>query len=124
MTEFKELGKIESAFFGFSDHHILTFMIGFKFGGTGQGFGNYTLDTYDKEKRRRVGTAAGTDLLIKILELFQVDEFSKLKGRYAYAIREKDRWGMIVGIELPEADGGKRFMISDWQQEWFPKEAA
>lgn len=119
----KELGKIESTFFGYSDHRILTFMLHMTFGGTGQGFGNYTLDTWNKEKQRREGTAAGTDLLIRLLELFKVDEIGKIKGRYAYALREKGH-GPIIGLQLPEADGGKTFLISEWQQEWFPKEAA
>lgn len=114
----KQLGKIKSVFFGFEDHKILSFMISFDFGGTGQGFGGYALDTFDKSKNRRVGCAAGTDLILKLLNLFGVNELSEIEGRHCYALRDKS-FGPIVGLQTTEPEGDKMFLIQDWQKEWF-----
>ena len=87
------LGKITKVFFGKEDHGFLTFMLTFDFGGTGQGFGGYCLDTYDKEKDRRVGHAAGTDLILRLLNTFQVDSLHEIEGKSAYAIRDQEGHG-------------------------------
>lgn len=120
--KFQQLGKVESVMFGFEDHGILTFMIYLNYGGSCQGFGGYALDTYDKEKKRRVGTAAGTDLILKLLNLFKVSKLDDIEGRSVFALRDSDNWtSSIVGLKLPDFDGGEELLISDWQKEWFPE---
>lgn len=109
----KELGKIRSTFFGIEDHGMLTIMIDFDFGGSGQGFGGYALDISDGNKR--VGTAAGTDFLLRILKLFKVDQLKQIVGRTAYALKKGDRFSSsIVGIQLPKFDGAGYFLVADW----------
>ena len=123
MNDKKELGKITKVFFGKEDHDILSFMIHFDFGGSGQGFGGYCLDTFDKDKKKRVGCAAGTDLILRLLDLFNVKTLDEIIGKNAYVIRggESTGWNSpIIGIETPPFEGGKRFMIEDWKQDWFP----
>lgn len=117
----RELGKVESADVFIEDHGILTFYIILDFGGSGQGFGGYCLDNYSKEKKRRIGSAAGGDLYLQILNFFAVDRWSDIVGRTVYALRNNPM-GDIIGLEIPKFDknGGKKFFIKDWQDEWFP----
>lgn len=77
------------------------------------------LDTYDEKKEKRIGSAAGTDFILRILNLFCVDELQKTIGRSVYALLDHDRnRAQIIGLEMPEFDGGEKFMIKDWQKEW------
>lgn len=117
----KELGRVTGVFLGFEEHDIFTLNIMFDFGGTGQAFGGYALDTWDKEKKRRVGHAAGADFIVCVLRLFGVRDIQDIKGKSAYVLR--DAREMIVGLETPKFDGGRRFLVSEWQAEWFPKES-
>lgn len=117
----KELGKVDRVFFGFEDHGILTCWVHLSFGGTGQGFGGCALDE-SNEKGRRVGTAGGLDFILRLLELFKVDELGKIAGRTVYALRETDSYGApIIGLEVPAFDGGGSFRLKDWQAQWFPE---
>jgi hypothetical protein len=119
----EELGKIEGVFFGIEDHGILTFMMTFDFGGSGQGFGGYALDTYNKETKKREGIAAGTDLVLELLNLFGVSSLGEIRGRYAYAIRDGDHHNsQIIGVRIPKPEGGRCFMIGDWQKKHWPEE--
>jgi len=121
----EELGKIESVFFGKESHGILSFMIHIDLDkGGGQGFGGFALDDYDKEKKRRVGCAAGGDLILQLLNLFNVNELDKIKGRPVYALYEKEGWGeTVIGLRVPgfdkQTDHSGKFLIKDWQEEWF-----
>jgi len=116
-----KVAKVKSVFFGLEDHRILTFSIGLDYGGTHQGFGGYALDTYDKEKKRRVGCAAGTDLILKLLNFFEVEQITDINGKYIYAVLDKDNiCGSIIGLKQLEPDGNKELLIKDWKNEWFP----
>lgn len=119
----KHLGKVTSAYLGMQDRGFLTFMITIDYDDAGtQGFGNFALCTWDKEKDRRVGTALGADAIIKLLTLFKVDTFDKIKGRTVFALKDKGKdggWaGFIRGIEIPKFDGGGRFVMKEHCQEW------
>lgn len=118
-----ELGRIEAAKIGFEDHGCLTFWLTFDFGGSGQSFGGFVLDEYSKAKDRRVGKDAGLDLISRLLTIFgNLDDFAKIKGRQAYALR-REEYGPIVGVRLPKFDGGGEFTIDAWRAEWFPEKA-
>jgi hypothetical protein len=119
----KELGKVESVVFGREDHGILTCFVHLDFGGSRQGFGGYVLDTFCERRDRRVGSAAGTDFVLRLLDLFGVDRLDQIKGRVCYALREK-AYGQIVGLETTPFEGGKRFLVEEWRAEWFPQGAS
>ncbi len=119
----RELGKVKEVFFGREGHGLMTLWVHVDFGGTGQGFGGYGLDSFDKKRDRRVGTAGGLDLVMRLLDLFDVDSLDKIKGRPVYALRDSETWNSpITGLETPAFDGGKRLLVAEWQREWFPDE--
>jgi len=114
----EKLGKVSSVFFGFEDHHILTMSIMLDFGGTGQGFGGYVLDTYSEEKKMRVGTASGTDFVLKILNLFEVKHLDAIVGKPVFALYDTNEYtGKIVGLKTPAFDGARTFFVKEWQRE-------
>lgn len=87
--------------------------------GSCQAFGGYELDKYNKETGRREGTAAGADYIRSLMEIFDVDSFDEIKGKIVYVWFDKLGFDEpIIGLELPEFDGGKRFMIAEWQEKW------
>ena len=115
----KQLGIIRTAEFGKIVRGFVSFNLDFDFGGMRQGFGGYGLCSYDKSLDRRIGTAAGLDLLIQMLDLFQVRQFHEIAGKHAYAYRKTDRFNeRIIGVGRTEPDGGKVFLIGDWQKQW------
>lgn len=117
----KELGKVEKADLFIEDHGCLTFFIYLDFGGSSQGFGGLTLDEWSKKDDRRIGTAAGLDLILRLLSLFSVDRLSEIKGRSVFAVREKSEgFGPIIGLELPQFDGGASLLVEDWRSYWYP----
>jgi hypothetical protein len=121
----EELGKVTDVRLGLEGHGILTFSVQLDFGGSGQAFGGYGLDTYDKVKKRRVGAACGTDMILRLLNLFDVDTLDRIVGRSVFALRDGDSLSSkIIGLKTPAFDGGKALMIADWQRDWFPEEGA
>lgn len=123
MSEKRELGKIESTMLGIEDHGILSFFLMFDFGTSGQGFGGYSLDNYDKKKGERVGLAFGTAVIRQILETVGVREWEDLVGNEMWVIRN-DKGSSIIGIEPPayRKTQRKRFMIKELVKEYFPEE--
>jgi len=118
----KQLARVESVEMYIEDHGILTCFVNLhKEQGFHQGFGGYSLDGYNKVLKRRVGTAGGMDWVLRLLQVFHVDRLEKIKGKMCYALYEPDSQ-LIKGIEALDIDGGDRFLISDWQKQWFPKE--
>lgn len=111
----KELGKVTSARIELEDHDILTFGIGIDFGGSYQTFGGYPLDEYSNKEGGRIGCAAGTDMILRLLRLFKVRHLGQVVGRPVFAIRHA---GLIVGLEVPAFDGGGSLLISDWRDRW------
>lgn len=72
--------KAESTSLGFERGSILTAWVYLKMDGSGQGFGGYCLDTYDKDKGRRVGVAYGSEQIRRILQTLGVDSWEKIPG--------------------------------------------
>ena len=63
---------------------------------------NMVLDTYDKEKQRRVGTAYAAEMIIACLDFFGVDDLSQVKNYKCYILTDKDRiWSCtdVLGLE-------------------------
>ena len=63
---------------------------------------NMVLDTYDKEKQRRVGTAYAAEMIIACLDFFGVDDLSQVKNYKCYILTDKDNiWSCndVLGLE-------------------------
>lgn len=120
MTASKELGVVRKVAVGPEDHGIFTVGIHLDFGGAGQMFGGYSLDEYDKALRRRVGTAAGMDMLVQLTAFFGVSDLHQAVGKYVYAVRENDSWGAaIIALERTKPEGGAVFSIHEWRAYWY-----
>lgn len=117
MTEFKEIAKIESTMLGYEDHGILSTMLFVNYGGSSQGVGGYALDSYDKEAKRRIGTAYGCEFIIRTMKACGVDSWEKVKGRTIYVLKENDSWGKVLGIENLPTERGNRFIFADLFEE-------
>lgn len=94
-----ENAKITSTFLGIEDHGIFSFTLMLDYGGSGQGFGQYCLDTPKKNKKgefeKREGTAKGCDVLLEILRVLEVDSWEKLKGVH---LRAEHDYGKVYRI--------------------------
>lgn len=120
MTE-RELGKIEKATIEYEDHGILTAFIGIDFGTSYQSFGGYSLDNWNEAEQRRIGTAAGMDFIMGIMDAVGVNSWGDLIGKEVWVEREpKDgAFGRIVSIESPPYRKHTRpFRIEEWQARW------
>lgn len=124
MTE-KVLARIDSVFFGYEDHGILTMQIGLQYDESShQGFGGYCLDSYDKAEKRRIGTAAGMDYVIQVMKCVGANSIDEIKGKMCYAIKDEEGFfGKVLGLKQIPQDGDGMFLIKDWQEKWFPGEA-
>lgn len=63
---------------------------------------NMVLDTYDKEKERRVGTAFGCEMIRQTLEFFGVNNLHEIKNYKCYLLSTKETiWSSsdVIGIE-------------------------
>ena len=121
---FERIGKIGDTFLGIEDHGIMSFFLHFDFGGTGQGFGGYCLDTYDGGLKKRIGTAGGLDLILGILRACGVEKWEDIKGKTMYALYDNDSYDqMIKGIKALPFESGGEFLIEEWQKKWFPGES-
>lgn len=73
--------EIESTMLGFEDHGILTCFLTLNYGGSGQGFGGFVLDSWDEEESRRVGIAYGMESIRQILKVVGVEKWEQLRGQ-------------------------------------------
>ena len=81
---------------------------------------NTVLDTYDKDKKKRVGTAYGCEFIRQLLDFFGVDDLSQVKNYKCYLLTEKERiWSCtdVLGLkQLPFDEYSHR------QQEFIKKD--
>ena len=90
--------EITGTYLGIEGHGILTAFLHCEFDDYAQSFGGYALDTYDAEKKRRVGHSVGSEFINRVLETAGVENWEKLKGKHIRVDREKGWNGKIVGI--------------------------
>ncbi len=104
----KKLAKIRSASLEIKERGILNFWIHVDYEeGTSQGVGGYALDQYDKEKKERVGTAYGCEMIISLLVCLDVNDFSEMKGKHVWVYGDGDGLGFSPkGISLLKTDSG------------------
>lgn len=74
--------KVKSTHLGMEDHGIFTAMIHLEWDHAGQGFGGYMLDTYNKEKDKRVGTEYGMEFIRRLLETLELEKWEDLPGTF------------------------------------------
>ena len=119
MSEHREIAKIEGVFLGFEDHGIFTCYIHFDYGkGGAQSGGGYAFSQYDRETERRVGSRFGCEFVMRLLNACGVDEWSKLKGRTVFAIRDREGFqGRVIGIEPLPTEPGERFIFKELADE-------
>lgn len=87
----EKLAKIQTARLDM-DRDIMSFWITVDYeDGFGQGIGGYALDTWDPEKKRRVGTAFGCEIIRRILSTFEVNDLSQLKGKMCWVMGTEDK---------------------------------
>lgn len=85
----KKLSKVSSASLEIKERGILNFWVHVDYeDGCSQGVGGLALDTYDKEKECRVGTAYGCEMIRQLLLFFNVNNLADCKGQYIYVLGE------------------------------------
>jgi hypothetical protein len=109
--------KITGTHLGIEDHGILTFFLYLEFDGYHQGFGGYALDTYDKENKMRIGTAYGTDCILNILKVLEVNKWEDLKGKYV-RIKRDGTWNEPI-TEIGHIVNNKWFNIKELADKHF-----
>lgn len=92
-----ESGVINSVFWGVEpDRLILTSFINLSYdGGSGQGFGGYALDSYDKNLKKRIPCPENEQAQESLLQIFNASCLDDLVGRKIYAISS---WGEVLAI--------------------------
>lgn len=75
--------QINTSRLGFISNGIFSFCLTLTIqGGGAVNIGGYVMDSYDKEKEKRIGTAYGMDLVMRILEVVGVKTWEELEGKY------------------------------------------
>ena len=111
----KELARITSASLEIKERGILNFWINVDYeNGFSQGVGGIALDTYDKEKDARIGTAYGCEMIRQLLLVLGVNDFSQMKGKDIWVLVEGSNLNIKpIGIQALKADGGKQLIFGD-----------
>lgn len=87
----KQLAKIEKASLEIQDRGILMFNIIVDYEDCGcQNIGGIVLDTFDKKRDSRVGTAYGCEMIRRILKEMGVNDFSEMSGKKIWVYGEGD----------------------------------
>lgn len=123
-----QIGKVESTMLGVEDHGILTAVLYFDFGGSGQGISAPIFDSHIKHTRfkgryddgsgenSRVGSAYGMEFIRRLMMACGVDRWEKIPGRTVFVLRDKgDSFGYIKGIRPLPTEGGREFIFDDLQ---------
>lgn len=106
----KQLAKITKASLEIQERGILNFWIHVDYEeGCSQGVGGICLDSYDKEKERRVGTAYGCEMIRRMLVELRVNDFSEMKGKHIWVLGEGEGLAFKpTGIQGLKGDGGSK----------------
>ena len=120
----KQLAKVTKATLEIKDRGILMFYVyvDYEEGGS-QGVGGICLDSYDDNKKRRVGTAYGCEMIRQCLEVFNVNDFSEMKGKYIWVLGNGEGFGFKpTGFQSLNVDKNqKTFLFDEVHQEFKDK---
>jgi hypothetical protein len=105
----EQLAKISSATLEIQERGILNFWIHVDYEeGCSQGIGGIALDTFDKKKDRRIGTAFGCEVIRRLLIALKVNDFSKMKGKMVWVIGDGQGFSFKpTGIRALSVDSKK-----------------
>ena len=100
----KKLALVEKVSLDYQERHILNVncLVSYEDEDFGiQNIMNIILDTFDKEKQKRVGTAEGMTFLIDLLDFFGVNNLTEVKNQYVYVLVDEDKswYDNAQGIE-------------------------
>ena len=87
---------IESASITRGDYGMLSAWLTLNYGGSGQGFGGFSLYLPKSFKHHKLESVAG-HFIWRVLEIAEVDEWSQLAGK-TIRVRKTDAWGRIIAI--------------------------
>ena len=108
----ESIAKIESTFLGVEDHGIFTAMLYVNYGSSGQGIGQYALDSYNESTKQRHGTAYGMEWIRRVLQATGAESWEKVAGRTILVIHENDGWNSkVIGIKPLPTEKGKEFLF-------------
>ena len=99
----KELCNVTKVCTSYQDRRILILdvFVDLESGGSLSVF-NMCLDTYDQDKKQRVGTAYGCEIIRQTLDFFGVDDLSQIKNYKCYLLTDKESiWcaSDVLGLE-------------------------
>ena len=80
--------RITRTMLGYEDHGILTCYLHLDYGGSGQGFGGYSLDSWDDDEKRRNCVAFGLEFIAQTIKTVGVDKWEDLPGKHIRVRRE------------------------------------
>lgn len=122
----KKLALVEKVYLEYQDRQILNVNCLVHYEDLGhQNIMNIVLDTWDKDKQKRVGTAEGMTFLIDLLKFFGVNNLTEVKNQYIYVhVDESQSWyNQAHGIEHLSTNPNKmcsikKMMFKDYFSEW------
>lgn len=116
----KQLAKVTKASLEIKERNILNFWIHVEYEeGGGQGVGGICLDTWDENKKRRVGTAYGCEMIRRLLKIFNVDDLSEVKDQYIWVLGEGDGLSFKPkGFQQMKDQGGDAFLFEEVYEEF------
>ena len=99
----KQLCNVTKVCTSYQDRRILILdvFVDLESGGSLSVF-NMCLDTYDQDKKQRVGTAYGCEIIRQTLDFFGVDDLSQIKNYKCYLLTDKESiWcaSDVLGLE-------------------------
>ena len=124
----KRLALVEKIDLEYQERHILNVncLVSYEDEDFGiQNIMNIVLDTFDKEKQKRVGTAEGMSFLIDLLDFFGVNNLTEVKNQYVYVLVDEDKswYNNAQGIEHLTTNpnkqcGIKNIVFKDYFSYW------
>lgn len=113
-----KITKCDLAFISYNKILVLDLVVDYDDYGT-QNICNLTLDTYNKDKEDREGTALGLELIRRILDMFNCDKLSDIVGNVIYVLGEGKGLGFKPkGFERPSFYNGKKLIYQDILDEY------
>jgi hypothetical protein len=105
----KQLAKISKASLEIQERGILNFWIHVDYEeGCSQGVGGIALDQWDEEKKERVGTAYGCEIIRRLLLALNVNDFAEMKGKMVWVVGEGEGLSFRpTGIQPLNVDNNK-----------------
>ena len=113
-----EIYRIESTALGSEDHGIMTGYLYCKGDGTGIGLGGLGLDSYNKEDKRREGTAYGLDWIKRVIETVGVESWEKLPGARVIGLFTGSGHLGQSAVGIANVDTGKVLIWKEHAEEW------